>query len=251
MALFGMSLVALYKADSIEVLHSPSEEVEDPVYAPIVVLELFTSQGCSSCPPADKLLDRVKREFPKDVYALSYHVDYWNYIGWEDPFGKSGYSKKQGEYNRKFRNRSNYTPQLVVNGKEHFVGSNSSKLYASINTYGTIAPANKIQLNNVQHTSSEIKFDYTLSGNLKGRQIRIVLVLDERTTQVKRGENRNRSLKNSNIVVAEKYIMLPQGKGSAYIPIPSIVSAKDKITVMALVETENLDIVGATKKALP
>ncbi|TMU56165.1 DUF1223 domain-containing protein [Flagellimonas algicola] len=250
MALFGMSLATLYKVDSMEVLPSASKEVENTVNAPIVVLELFTSQGCSSCPPADRLLDKVKSQFPDKVFALSYHVDYWNYIGWNDPFSKSGYSKKQGEYNIKFKNRSNYTPQLVVNGMEHFVGSNSSKLYASINTYSQENPANKIQLNNVQKASSEIKFDYTLTGNLEGRKIRIILVLDERTTQVKRGENRNRSLKNSNIVVAEKYLMFPEKNGSAHIPIPSIVSANDKIMLMALVETENLDIVGATKKAL-
>ncbi len=250
MALFGMSLAILYKADKTEVLPSPPMEVENMANEPIVVLELFTSQGCSSCPPADRLLDKVKNQFPDEVFALSYHVDYWNYIGWEDPFSKSGYSKKQGQYNLKFRNRSNYTPQLVVNGKDHFVGSNSSKLYASINTYTTENPANTIQLSNVQRTSSEVKFDYTLFGNLEGRQVRFVLVLDERTTQVKRGENRNRSLKNSNIVVAEKYIISPERNGNAYLPIPSLVSPNDNITVMALVETENLDIVGATKKAL-
>ncbi|WP_422351210.1 DUF1223 domain-containing protein [Flagellimonas sp.] len=250
MALFGMSLATLYKAGSIEGLSSPLVEVEIMANEPIVVLELFTSQGCSSCPPADRLLDKVKNQFPDEVFALSYHVDYWNYIGWKDPFSKSGYSKKQGAYNVKFKNRSNYTPQLVVNGKEHFVGSNSSKLYASINTYSAEKPRNTIQLNNIQHTSSEVKFDYTLSGNLKGRQIRVVLVLDERITQVKRGENRNRSLKNSNIVVAEKYIISPERNGRAYLPIPSLVSPTDKITVMALVETDNLDIVGATKKAL-
>ncbi|MEX0361836.1 MAG: DUF1223 domain-containing protein, partial [Allomuricauda sp.] len=78
MALFGMSLATLYKAGSIEGLSSPQVEVESMANEPIVVLELFTSQGCSSCPPADRLLDKVKNQFPDEVFALSYHVDYWN-----------------------------------------------------------------------------------------------------------------------------------------------------------------------------
>lgn len=89
----------------------------------IVVLELFTSQGCSSCPAADVQLEEAKKNYPERVFALSYHVDYWNYIGWEDPFSKKAYTFKQREYNQKFRSSSNYTPQLVVNGKEHFGGS--------------------------------------------------------------------------------------------------------------------------------
>ena len=79
MALFGMSLATLYKADSMESITAPVGEVENMVYEPIVVLELFTSQGCSSCPPADWLLDKVKKQFPDEVFALSYHVDYWEF----------------------------------------------------------------------------------------------------------------------------------------------------------------------------
>ena len=139
----------------------------------------------------------------------------------------------------------------MVNGKEHFVGSDALKLYASINTYAAENPSNKVRLKNVQSTTSEVKFDYTLSGSLEGKKVRMVLVLDERSTQVKRGENRNKTLKNSNIVVAEKYITSPGKNGSAYIPIPSIVSPSDKVTVMAIVENKNMDITGATKKALP
>ncbi|WP_339334991.1 MULTISPECIES: DUF1223 domain-containing protein [unclassified Croceitalea] len=219
-------------------------------FEPIVVLELFTSQGCSSCPPADILLDKAKKQYPNKIYALSYHVDYWNYIGWEDPYSKSIYTKKQRFYNQKFRYRSNYTPQLVVNGKEHFVGSNGSKLAAKISEYGKLQSENKITIPNVTKDNEYVNFDYNIEGELKDKQLRVVLVLDERTTSVKRGENRDRTLKNSNIVIAEKYIELENGKDNSTVKIPSLVAKKDKITLLLLIENETADITGAAKKAI-
>jgi len=219
-------------------------------YDPIIVLELFTSQGCSSCPPADVLLNKVKKQYPNEVYALSYHVDYWNYIGWDDPFSKSIYTKRQRNYNQKFRSRSNYTPQLVVNGKEHFVGSSSSKLTAKISEYGKLQSTNKVAISGVNKNEGVVNFTYNIEGEIADKQLRAVLVLNERTTSVKRGENRNRILKNSNIVVAEKYIDLSTANGKAAIKIPSIVSAKENITLLLLSENAIADITGAAKKAI-
>ncbi len=219
-------------------------------YEPIIVLELFTSQGCSSCPPADVLLNKVKAQYPNKVFALSYHVDYWNYIGWEDPFSKASYTRKQRSYNQKFKYRSNYTPQLAVNGKEHFVGSDGAKLTNKIREYGSLQSENTITLSKIEEKGTTIIFDYNIEGELKGKQLRAVLVLDERTTSVKRGENRNRTLKNSNIVVAEKYLELKNKNGEGAITIPSIVSSKDKVTLLLLTENEVADITGAVKRAI-
>lgn len=250
MALFGMSLVALYKADGMEQVKYTDRKSETIAHKAPVVLELFTSQGCSSCPPADLLLDKVKNQYEEEVYALSYHVDYWNYIGWEDPFSKSVYTKKQRDYNKKFQYRSNYTPQLVINGKEHFVGSNQSKMYSKINEYKAKRTNNVLDLDINESSDNSISFNYSIEGNLKDKQLRVVLVLDERTTSVKRGENRNRTLKNSNIVVVEKYIPMAAKKGTSSIAIPEIVSSKDKLTLMVLIEADNLDITGAAKAAI-
>ena len=126
-------------------------------FEPIVVLELFTSQGCSSCPSADKLLNEVRKEYNEEnVFALSYHVSYWNYIGWKDPFSKEEYTEKQHAYAAKFRSRSVYTPQLVVNGKEHFVGSDQYKLYSRLKSYSKTSVPNQVVLKNVKRT--EVKF---------------------------------------------------------------------------------------------
>ncbi|WP_055393066.1 DUF1223 domain-containing protein [Flagellimonas eckloniae] len=246
MVLVGMSLTAFYSGRK-ENLTNLGNETKTETYAPAIVLELFTSQGCSSCPPADLLLEKVKKQYPENIYAMSYHVDYWNYIGWEDPFSKSVYTKKQRDYNRKFQYRSNYTPQLVIKGEEHFVGSNQSKMYSKINEYRAKKAENTLSLSIKKVDTEAIVFGYVASGDLADKQLRVVLVLDERTTSVKRGENRNKTLKNSNIVVTEEYISMIAKNGTHSIEIPTLVSKNDNLTLMLLLESDNLDITGAAK----
>ena len=91
-----------------------------------VVVELFTSQGCSSCPPADAYLGELAQR--DDVLALSFHVDYWNYIGWRDPFSKRQWSARQRAYGDTLKRRYVYTPQIVVDGAAEAVGSKRSQV---------------------------------------------------------------------------------------------------------------------------
>ncbi len=219
------------------------------IYEPVVVLELFTSQGCSSCPAADALLEKVKKEHRDNVFALSYHVDYWNYIGWKDPFSAAKYAKKQREYNLKFRNNSNYTPQLVVNGSTHFVGSNASKMYKSIGDYNKMKSPNTIAITNIAIKNDVVSVAYEVKGDLENKSVRVLLVLDERTTSVKRGENRNRTLKNSNIVVAEAISEMTSSSGSVAFEIPDLVAKDERVNVIVLVENDALDITAADKQA--
>ena len=177
---------------------------------------------------------------------MSYHVDYWNYIGWKDPFSKHEFTLKQREYNRKFNNNSNYTPQMVVNGRGHFVGSNQHKMNYEINQYLKEKPANQIVLN-ANKKDRKVYYDYELKGNVKNKEIRLVLVVDERNTPVKSGENRNRVLKNSNVVVKEKYEKILQSNGSSFIEIPPLVKTNEKVTLLKLIQNSNLDITGAAK----
>ena len=245
----AMTTTAFLKVKEVEEKRTENTAVE-AVYTPVVVLELFTSQGCSSCPPADVVLDELKDRFPSEVFALSYHVDYWNYIGWEDPFSKSSYTQKQRFYNRKFKYRSNYTPQLVVNGREHFVGSNKAKAYAKVDQYASLKAPNQLAIKGTANEAGRVGFEYEIEGPIAAKQLRAVLVLNERTTVVKRGENRNRTLKNSNIVVAETYIKDLASAGKASIWIPPIVGKNEALTLMLFTETEDLDITAAAKKAL-
>lgn len=93
-----------------------------------VLVELFTSEGCSSCPPADRLLRAIEAERTPgaDVIVLSEHVDYWDYLGWRDPFSSAQFSKRQQDYGRMFRNNGVYTPQMVINGRVEFVGNDGN-----------------------------------------------------------------------------------------------------------------------------
>ena len=93
-----------------------------------VLVELFTSEGCSSCPPADRLLRALETQRIEgaDVIVMSEHVDYWDYLGWRDPFSSAQFSKRQQDYGRLFHNNGVYTPQMVVNGRVEFVGNDGS-----------------------------------------------------------------------------------------------------------------------------
>src|SRR6186997_2744530 len=98
-----------------------------------VLIELFTSEGCSSCPPADEALEEIQKKYnDKNVLVLGYHVDYWNKLGWKDVFSDASFTQRQEYYSRIFHLNSIYTPQVVVNGKSEFVGSNKEKLISSI-----------------------------------------------------------------------------------------------------------------------
>ena len=96
------------------------------------VVELFTSQGCSSCPPADKILTKLNAE--PGVLVLAWHVDYWDYLGWKDTLGVSGASERQRSYAAGFQSASVYTPQAVVNGATGLVGSKEGQIRSALNT---------------------------------------------------------------------------------------------------------------------
>lgn len=94
---------------------------------PLVVVELFTSQGCSSCPPADALMHELAQR--TDVIGLALHVDYWDYIGWKDEYADPAYTKRQKGYASVARRNMVYTPQMIVNGQEDVVGARTMKLF--------------------------------------------------------------------------------------------------------------------------
>ncbi|MCD2258776.1 DUF1223 domain-containing protein [Psychroserpens luteolus] len=223
-----------------------TEKVE--TYPPITVLELFTSQGCSSCPPADKLLTAIQdRDDKNSVIALSYHVDYWNYIGWKDPFSKASFSDKQRSYSRKFNSSTIYTPQVVVNGKEHFVGSNEVVMKNKLKGYASIASKNKIDVTSVVNSQGNISFEYSIGGSIKNKVLRVALVIEERITKIARGENRNRTLKNSNIVILEDKLNLKRATGTHQLTIPKLVNKNDNLKLVFIMQNTDLDILGASQ----
>lgn len=112
--------------------HTDPPKTAEPVP---VIAELFTSEGCNSCPPADALLKKLVETQPvpgAQIIAIGYHVDYWNRLGWRDPFSANEYSQRQENYRVRFRNDQVYTPQLVVNGTADILGSDSERVTRGI-----------------------------------------------------------------------------------------------------------------------
>jgi len=220
----------------------PSEES-------FVMIQLFTSQGCSSCPPADRLVELIKEEYKdQNVYVMSYHVDYWDRLGWKDPFSKKEFTELQYRYADQFRERRVYTPQIVVNGKEHFIGSDGRKLRRKIKSYLDTASANKIVIEK-KKDGKNLHLSFQVSGETTNRRLKLSYVLENSVTQVKRGENSHRTLSNTNIVLQE--IELPlNDDNSAFLTVPIKDFANEKMSLISFVQTEKLDITGATQISL-
>lgn len=161
-----------------------------------ILVELFTSQGCSSCPPADALAgDLTERS---DVIVLSFHVSYWDYIGWEDPFATDETTQRQYDYAEALRQRNVYTPQMVIGGSTHVVGSDvPSVLNALASTSRGLPRAPQIAIGKVGD-----KFRVSLgSGRYEDTADVLLVRYDSRhDTPVSRGENRGRTVTNYNVV---------------------------------------------------
>jgi hypothetical protein len=158
-----------------------------------VLVELFTSQGCSSCPPADAYLKELARE--PGILALAYHVDYWDDLGWRDPFSSVAATARQRAYARLMALSSIYTPQMVVNGRFEAVGSDRDRVAAAIAKAAAIAPVAPVALTAADDTLiTEIA-----AGTGEGRVWGVVYDL-RHETDVRRGENAGRTLTNVNIV---------------------------------------------------
>ena len=167
-------------------------------HEPPVVVELFTSQGCSSCPPAEALLRELAKR--PGVIALELHVDYWDYIGWKDPFASHVYTQRQRGYGGSLGERYIYTPQMVFNGRTHAVGSDRGKVEAEINAMRDDAePGPKIELTRVGN-SVRVRIDGKAVDS--AYDIFFVTFDAEHKTRVARGENRGMTLINTNIVRA-------------------------------------------------
>jgi len=165
-----------------------------------VLLELFTSEGCSSCPPADRLLETLDQKQPvagADLIVLSEHVDYWDRLGWKDPFSSSVYTARQQDYSNKYNLDGVYTPQLVVDGRYGILGSDGREVTNAIQK-AIREPKISIAISNVSRDKNQVTAHIELRAgqNLKGgRGVLFVAIADNRAeSQVARGENAGRSL---------------------------------------------------------
>jgi len=185
-----------------------------------VVVELFTSQGCSSCPPADRLVSELAKQHGQ-VIPLAFHVDYWDRLGWRDPFSSPQWTARQVAYAHAMRLSSAYTPQMVVGGELEMIGSDRSAVNEAIDR--------------VSHEKAEASVAI-VNGIARGTtahplDLFAVVVQNGATTSIKAGENRGRTIRNDAVVRELKHIARVNGTFTKNVGDANVVFLQDPATL--------------------
>jgi hypothetical protein len=198
-----------------------------------VLVELFTSEGCSSCPPADALLRLVNGSQTNKgqlLVGISEHVTYWNSLGWSDPFSSDAYTERQNAYSERFHLEGQYTPQMVINGAEQIVGSDRAGLLRAVEKEDAESPRMSLHIVSLNVAGSTLTVNFSTSGDLpaQGADLIAVLADDSDQSSVLRGENSGRTLVH--VAVARSITRIAKvkaaGERTAQIPIPVSFQAK-------------------------
>jgi hypothetical protein len=233
---------------------------------PVVVVELFTSQGCSSCPPADEFLAELAER--KGLLVLSYHVDYWNYMGWKDPFSSPQMTQRQRAYVQALGQRYVFTPQMVVDGKAHAEGAARTKIESLLvdarKMIETKLPirVSRAGLNEVKvglpaarpMTDKDKKASDPAAAKPKMKTGILWLVAydDKHTTEIGKGENRGRTLSYHNVVRSLKPVATWEGKQTdVVVNLAEEIAAGYKNCAVLLQAGEGGRILAAVKLPMP
>lgn len=222
---------------------------------PVAIVELFTSEGCSSCPPADELLREInQRRAPSGqlVVAISEHVTYWNSLGWKDPYSSTVFTERQEAYASRFSLSGPYTPQMVLNGRSQFVGSDRAALRKALSDDAQRLHLG-LQINNVTRSTNDAEVIFTLEGTAPTSIHAFALVTDDADdSHVLRGENSGRHLQH--VAVARsltKLAVTTDGqRQTARIPLPATPNSAGRHLALFLQEAHQGAILAATSVAL-
>jgi hypothetical protein len=211
------------------------------------VLELFTSEGCSSCPPADQVMGEIKKQYKdQPVYVLAYHVDYWNNLGWKDKFSSVENSKRQQQYAQTLRSHV-YTPQLIVNGKKELIGSDRDAVENAIQNALLNAKNAKIELS-AKVLDKEINVSFKTADNNPQNKLLITLVEKKSSTHVQKGENEGRHLIHWQIVHQQNQISLKSSKeGITNFKLPESFNANDWEIIGMIQNAKTGEILGSAR----
>ena len=216
-----------------------------------LVVELFTSQGCHSCPPADRLLSNLVSEAEtegKTIFPLSFHVDYWNYLGWKDPYSQSAFSERQRRYAKQLGSNV-YTPQMVFNGASEAVGSRPKKVKKQLKKAVKKLGKSDIRVN-AELSNDKINITYSVTHPPKNAVLQIALVERNIVDQIARGENRGKKLHHDNVVRAFKTQKASLKEKETSINIPEGVDLAQSSIITFLQDEETLEILGARQLQL-
>ncbi len=235
----------------------PTPQSSQVAAQPFAIIELFTSEGCSSCPPADKLLGEIAseaRRSGRNIFSLAFHVDYWNSLGWVDPYSDQTYSRRQRAYGRAFKIKRSYTPQMIVNGTEQFVGSDRAKVHESVQTALTRPAPVRVTLRaKWQPVPETVAVSYEVVG-ARAEKLVLHIALVERglNSKVSRGENAGRTLTHDNVVRVFKTVPLRDGtkrQVELKLKIPPTIVQQNAIVMAYVQDPTSMVILGAASAA--
>src|SRR5260221_8022603 len=204
----GLALFAFTRSDTTFASDTPATGKRVPV-----IVELFTSEGCSDCPPADALLRRLEQSQPvpnAEVIVLGEHVDYWNYAGWTDRFSSARFTDRQRRFVGNFALDSAYTPQMVVDGRAEFNGQNEAKARKAISDSANAAHAN-VQITSRSPETLSVKID-AIPESAKKAEVVLAITESGLQTEVRKGENQGRTLDHTGVVRELRVIGKVEGK---------------------------------------
>lgn len=207
----------LFAAAMISTAPSAGAEVKTN---PTAIVELFTSQGCSSCPPADALLSEIGSR--KDVIALAYHVDYWDYIGWRDTFGRAAFSRYQRDYAAARGKARIYTPQLIVNGTGDVVGSRRGEVNAAVADGALPVPLA------LEETGGMLTITAEGDARFPESKLWLVTFRSEAEVAIGRGENKDKVIDYSHIARERHVVGMwdPEAGASLTLPIADMLGVE-------------------------
>jgi hypothetical protein len=224
----------------------------------VVLVELFTSEGCSSCPPADALLKLVngsKTSGGELVVGISEHVTYWNSLGWSDPYSSDAYTERQNAYSERFHLDGVYTPQMVINGAEQIVGSDHAGLLHAVAQEDAESPRLSLRIMSVNRAANTLTVNFVTSGDVpnQGADLMAVLADDADRSDVQRGENSGRTL--AHVSVARSITRVARvktaGELTVQIPIPASFQANQGHHLILFAQTPgNGRVLGTDTKPL-
>jgi hypothetical protein len=222
-----------------------AEPPTTPPAAPVVV-ELFTSEGCSSCPPADAaLLELATRG---DVLALEFHVDYWDYLGWRDPFSSAEHTARQEAYSRTLTDSRVYTPQMVVGGTDSFIGTSRSAARRAISR-AAAAQTSGVEVSLAARRDDRVELAISVTAVAADSEVMLAITESGLATAVPRGENAGRTLAHAPVV--RRLVRLGRARpGAAWTDTTTLIIdpawSRDRVAAVVFVqEHESRAIVGA------